>query len=63
MANKTIHTLISKFFGNDLPEAVQHAFGKWFIGGAHQQEKEEAMQVLWEEVPAQADEADAGGIE
>lgn len=56
MANKTIHTLISKFFGNDLPEAVQHAFGKWFVGGAHQQEKEEAMQVLWEEVSTQANE-------
>ena len=56
MANKAIHTLITKFFGNDLTEAVQYAFGKWFIGGTHQQEKEEVMQVLWEEVPAQADE-------
>lgn len=55
MANKTIHTLISKFFGNDLPEAVRYAFGKWFVGGTHQQEKEEAMLELWEQVPAEAD--------
>lgn len=55
MANKTIHTLISKFFGNDLPEAVRCAFGKWFVGGTHQQEKEEAMLELWEQVPAEAD--------
>lgn len=55
MANKTIHTLISKFFGNDLPEAVRYVFGKWFVGGTHQQEKEEAMLELWEQVPAEAD--------
>ena len=43
MANKTIHTLITKFFGNDLPDAIQMSFRKWFVGGTHQQEKEEAM--------------------
>ena len=42
MANKTIHTLITKFFGNDLPDAIQMSFRKWFVGGTHQQEKEEA---------------------
>ena len=48
MANKTIHTLITKFFGNDLPDAIQMSFRKWFVGGTHQQEKEEAMRELWE---------------
>lgn len=55
MANKTIHTLITKFFGNDLPDAIQMSFRKWFVGGTHQQEKEEAMRELWEQVPAEAD--------
>lgn len=56
MANKTIHTLIGKFFGNDLPQTVREAFGNWFVGGTHQQEKEEAMLELWEQVPVEADE-------
>ena len=54
MANKTIHTLITKFFGNDLPDAIQMSFRKWFVGGTHQQEKEEAMRELWEQVPSEA---------
>lgn len=59
MANKTIHTLIAKFFGNELPDSIQMSFRKWFVGGACQQEKEASMLELWEQVSAEADERTA----
>lgn len=55
MTNKTIHTLITKFFGNDMPEATQMVFRKWFVGETYQQEKEEAMLDIWEQSAVQAD--------
>lgn len=56
MANKTIHALISKFFGDELPETIQMAFRKWLVGTHFQQEKEEAMLDVWEQTPSVADE-------
>lgn len=56
MENKTIHTLITKFFGNDLPKATQTTFRKWFVDGTSQQKKEEAMLDIWEQTPGEADE-------
>ena len=56
MANKTIHTLLTKFFGNNLPESTQLSFREWFIGGTYQQEKEEAMLDIWEKVPGEVNE-------
>lgn len=56
MANKTIHTLLAKFFGNNLPESIQLSFREWFVGGTSQQEKEEAMLDIWEQVPGEANE-------
>lgn len=55
MANKTIHTLISKFFGNELPEATQMTFRKWLVDRSFQQEKEKAMLNIWEQIPGVAD--------
>ncbi|WP_288205910.1 FecR family protein [uncultured Parabacteroides sp.] len=56
MANKTIHTLLAKFFGNNLPKSTQLSFREWFVGGTSQQEKEEAMLDIWEQVPGEANE-------
>lgn len=56
MAGKTIYTLISKFFGNDIPEGMQTAFRRWFTSEAWQREKEEAMADIWEQTPSVADE-------
>lgn len=56
MANKTIHTLLTKFFGNDLPESTQLSFREWFVSGTSLREKEEAMQDIWEQVPGETNE-------
>lgn len=56
MANKTIHTLLAKFFGNDLPEATQMTFRKWFVDDTCRQDKEEAMLDIWEQTPGEVDE-------
>lgn len=56
MAGKTIYTLISKFFGNDIPEGMQTAFRRWFTSEAWQREKEEAIADIWEQTPSVADE-------
>ena len=56
MANKTIHTLLTKFFGNDLPEATQMTFRKWFVDDTCRQDKEEAMLDIWEQTPGEMDE-------
>lgn len=56
MANKTIHTLLTKFFGNNLPESTQLSFREWFVGGTSQQEKEEAMLDIWEQASGEANE-------
>jgi len=55
MSRKTIHTLIGKFFRNDLPADVQRGFRHWLIKDANQQEKEEVMEEVWEATSSDAD--------
>lgn len=54
MANKTIRSLIRKFFGNELPEPVQGAFRRWWLQPDNRQEKESAMEEIWDETPSVA---------
>lgn len=54
MANKTIRSLIRKFFGNELPEPVQGAFRRWWLQPDNRQEKESAMEEIWDETSSVA---------
>lgn len=57
MANERIYILLQKFFHTHLPEKTQTTFRKWFVNGEHQQEKEIALEELWEATEASADES------
>lgn len=56
MANKTIRSIIRKFFGNDMPEAIQATFRRWWLQSDHRQEKDFVMEEIWEETPSVATE-------
>lgn len=56
MANKTIRSLIRKFFDNELPQPIQEAFGHWWLQPEKRQEKEEVMEEIWDETPSMATE-------
>lgn len=57
MTNERIYILLQKFFHTPLPKKTQTSFRQWFVNGEHQQEKEKAMQKLWEATEALPDES------
>lgn len=56
MANKTIRSIIRKFFDNELPEPIQDAFRRWWLQPENRQEKESAIEEIWDETPSIATE-------
>lgn len=56
MANKTIQSIIRKFFGNELPESIQDAFRRWWVQPENRREKDLVMEEIWEETPSVATE-------
>ncbi len=53
MDSKYIHSLIKKFFENNLPEEIQYKFHKWFVGNESFYEKTNVMLDIWERCPAE----------
>ena len=61
--DNTFYALLSKYSRNNLPDSTQKAFHKWFVDGTYQQEKERALEKLWEETDATADESTRKDLE
>ncbi len=57
MDKSNIHILIEKFFGNDLSPEIQKKFHAWLIDRSFPEEKEKAMDTLWEKEAAVADDS------
>lgn len=51
MQRKNIHKLVESFFNKEHPKEVQDKFRSWFLRDNHQQEKDEAMEDIWNELP------------
>lgn len=57
MEKSYIHILIDKFFRNDCPPETQQKFRNWLLDPESKAEKEKAMEDLWENEPAKANES------
>lgn len=57
MEKNHIHILISKFFRSDCPAETQQKFRSWLLNPDAKAEKEKAMEHLWENEPAEANES------
>lgn len=62
MGNTYIRSLITRFFGKDLPKDVQLRFRQWFVQDEYRREKEEAMREIWESDTSVADESTRGEL-
>jgi len=57
------YKLISLYFKNKHPDKVDHLFGRWLIDDAESDQKALAMETLWNEVNAQADDTTLRDLE
>jgi len=55
MEKKQLHTLVSRFFGNDFPKDVRDQFATWFIRPEQSENKEEALEEIWNSLPVTTD--------
>lgn len=55
MDKKHLHTLLSRFFGNDFPKDVCNRFVTWFIRPEQTREKEEVLEEIWNSLPVTMD--------
>jgi ferric-dicitrate binding protein FerR (iron transport regulator) len=51
MKQKLIHTLVTRFFENNYPEPVCKQFQRWFAGEEDREEKDAALQDVWDSLP------------
>lgn len=57
MGSTYISSIITRFFGKDLPKEVQLRFRQWFVQDEYRREKEAAMKELWDNDASVADES------
>ena len=55
MEKRHLHTLFSRFFGNDFPKEVRNRFATWFIREEQADEKEEVLEDIWNSLPETID--------
>lgn len=55
MEKKYLHTLLTRFFGNDFSEDVRTRFRAWFIQSVQIKEKEEVLEEIWNSLPVTTD--------
>ena len=55
MEKRHLHTLFSRFFGNDFPKEVRSRFAAWFIREEQADEKEEVLEDIWNSLPETID--------
>ena len=55
MEKRHLHTLFSRFFGNDFPKEVRNRFAAWFIREEQADEKEEVLEDIWNSLPETID--------
>ena len=56
MRTNYIYSIITKFFGNDMPKEVQLRFQHWFLQTEDSLEKEKALHKIWDGKEVKADE-------
>ena len=56
MRTNYIYSIITKFFGNDMPKEVQLRFQHWFLQTEDSLEKEKALHKIWDGIEVKADE-------
>lgn len=55
MKNKYIHSIITKFFDNDLPKDIQARFQRWMLDPDQREEKEEVLSEVWNNLDVHSD--------
>lgn len=55
MKTNYINSVITKFFGNDMPKDIQARFQHWFLQPENMLEKEEVLHEIWSEIDVKAD--------
>lgn len=55
MGKKELHTLLTRFFGNDFPKEVCDRFARWFIREEQSKEKENVLEEIWNLLPVITD--------
>ena len=56
MAGKSTYDLIRKYFENNLPKEVRLKFQRWMMDETDKEEKEKAIEMVWEEASSSVDE-------
>lgn len=55
MEKKHLHTLLTRFFGNDFSKEVRDRFAAWFVKEEQTGEKEEVLEDIWNSLPVTTD--------
>lgn len=55
MEKKHLHTLLTRFFGNDFPKEVRDRFAAWFIKEEQTVEKDDVLEYIWNSLPVTTD--------